>query len=692
MSDHAEPLTAHTLQKVWQRNWPDPIRPGQLVFAPSGERIALGSSFNLGVEGDSIGALAVYDASNGDIVHQTLDKWVVGPIAFSPDNQRLLTAEQQFREVGQVEEERVRILDGQSFSEQASHAIDFQNQTPEFSPDSRLLANDDLAVIDLTNGSERWRVSTSFGGVAWSPDATSLAVGGWIQEGSTALAVLDALTGTERVVTGTPGPAKALAYSPDGRAIAAGFDASPGWRIGLFDAAGGAELWEVLEENAALISSVRVSDDGRWIAAFGLLRDQNIGILGVYDLAQGRRRFPPVRIEAGAGRNPGPVMYSPTLRHIAVQAGRGVAVIDARTGLEYARTGPNDTCAAFAPDGGSIAVGMRANDFGFTGAVEKYDLGLEISRHAVDASLTAIEMSPAGTPLVAVGDTASAVTVIAAESGTRLARKPVPGTIASIVFADGGQAVVAGGSNGVRLFSVVGTRSWKVDAIGAVNALAIAGAGIATAAGKTARLLSSEDGQSRWPSPNTHPHTVTRIAASADGTWIATGCLDRKTRILDALTGSATPCAEGDGRVQALAFSPDAALLATANEDGNVILIDVASAAEQRRVTRPFGCSRIAFSFDGALLAAAWDDNAVSIFEITSSSPPQEVKRLVLAAPITGLAFHPGEATVAVAASGRPVVIYDARDGIELVRDPAAGAGQPIRVQRRWRPDRDGRR
>jgi hypothetical protein len=54
-------------------------------------------------------------------------------------------------------------------------------------------------------------------------------------------------------------------------------------------------------------------------------------------------------------------------------------------------------------------------------------------------------------------------------SGARLARKPIPGTIASMVFADGGQAVATGSSNGVRLFSIIGDRSWKVDAIGPVT-------------------------------------------------------------------------------------------------------------------------------------------------------------------------------------------------------------------------------
>jgi WD40 repeat protein len=218
----------------------------------------------------------------------------------------------------------------------------------------------------------------------------------------------------------------------------------------------------------------------------------------------------------------------------------------------------------------------------------------------------------------------------------------------------------------------VGERTWKADTIGVVNGLAVAGAAgewIAVAAARTVRLLAAADGHGRWPNPNTHPQTVTRVAADPLGTRIATGCADRGTRLLDAATGAATVVAEGDGRVQDLAFTPDGQLLATANQDGTVILVDVAKASERSRVTRPFGCSRIAFALDGTLLAAAWDDNTVSVYDLTTGeSPPPKLRELAFAAPVSGLAFNPAEHTVAIAVAGASVTVYDARDGIELVR------------------------
>ena len=241
-------------------------------------------------------------------------------------------------------------------------------------------------------------------------------------------------------------------------------------------------------------------------------------MLSVYSIVQGIPRFPSVQLDHLAQ-----VFYSPSRRHLVYgwnwlaepEIGHGLRVIDARTGLTNGSSASPIGDFAIAPHGGSAV----ASGSGF---VEMYDLGVEVSRFDVGAPLTAIEMSPAGTPLVAVADTSAAVSVIATAGGTRLARRPVPGTIAGLAFADGGQAVAVGGSNRVRLFSIVGERNWKVDTIGPVNALAAVGAGgaaIATAAGRTARLLNSTNGEGRGPPPTLtrRPSPASPPVATADG-------------------------------------------------------------------------------------------------------------------------------------------------------------------------------
>jgi WD40 repeat protein len=298
-----------------------------------------------------------------------------------------------------------------------------------------------------------------------------------------------------------------------------------------------------------------------------------------------------------------------------------------------------------------------------------YDAGVEISRHQGSFALSSIEMSATAQPVVVVADTSAAVTVLAAATGTELKRQPIPGTVAAVVLADDDQAVAVGGSAGVRLFSILGSRFWKLESIGGVNGLAMAtGAWIATAAGKTVRLLASVDGQSRWPAPNTHPQTVSRIACSSDGRWIGTGCVDRRTRILDASTGTETFNAAAEGKVRALAFQQaTGALLASGNDDGTVLLID-AETLTQRRVTHGFGCSQLAFSADGTLLVVSWDDKTVAVYDLTAAGDPPKLQEFRCTTPISVLAFHPSDNSVAVAAETTHVALHDPHTGTELAR------------------------
>lgn len=387
-------------------------------------------------------------------------------------------------------------------------------------------------VVEVDSGSERTRYAgrKRASQATFSPDGAWIAAVGQIEpspppfpENTARIWVFDASTGVERLVRDLY-QASTLAWSADSRSVA--------------------------------VRSVAVSEDGRWVT--GLATSATVG---VYEIERGMPRYPPTPIWGGSQ-----LLYSPTLRHIVVNARYGpaapgwvpysLAVIDARTGRNDADTGQSGvTQLAGARDGRWVVVG---GEKGPNGYIETYDLGIEVSRYSVGASLTEIAMSSAGPPLVAVADTSAAVTIILAENGTRLVRRPIPGVIASIAFADSDQAVVAGGSSGVRLSAVAGDRYWKVDTIGAVNALAAVGATgewIASAAGRSLHLLSSADGHARWSAPNTHPQAVTRIAANLDGTWIATGCADRRTRILSAATGTEVLSVEGDGKSEPLCSS-----------------------------------------------------------------------------------------------------------------------------------------
>ncbi|MFE3985907.1 neprosin family prolyl endopeptidase [Nocardia tengchongensis] len=661
-------------RKPLQANAPSPT----LAISPSGGLIAVGTSTGDG-NGNSLGSLTVFDARTGTVVCTVSDDWQVYSLAFSPDDRWLAVAEARFHRPG-IDQQRLRIVAAGTFAERCRFPAPLSTvpdrlafggdgswvvcSMNEFGPPTRVFA------FDAASGVERWRYHLrTVESLFLSRDSTVLAAAG-----SSGVVLLDPLTGTQRLRFPVPASTLRLACDPDNRRIAVGCGDGI---VRVFDAVTGAAVWSAsaVAGHTGSVVSIAISDDSQWVAAHSVI-DQpdsapNTGLLTVYDLEQGSPRFAPV--EFG---DFGTVAFSPALcdLFLTVPYGprpephafvSGFSVVDARTGALRARSSAGIQSLAVAPDGVSFTVGGEP-------FVETYDSGLLISSLTLGASPTALALSPAGTPLVAVADTGPAVTVFAASSGNMLARKPIPGTITAITFADRCTSVVAGGVAGVRLFSVVGDRSWKADTVGTVNALAAVGPGadwIATAAGRTVRLLSSAEGHERWAAPVTHPQAVTRIAASGDGAWIATGCTDRTTRILDSTTGTQTFGVTGDGKVRAIAFAPGRALLGTANEDGSLILIDAATATQRGRIDRPVGCARLAFGVDGTLLAAAWDDNTVSIYDISAPGPPPKLHEFICAAPISGLAVNPTDNTVAVTtADGTSISVRDPHSGIEPIR------------------------
>lgn len=679
-------------RSLWRMPLPPTATFPPVVFSPSGALIAAGTRVE---DSDtSSGSLTVFDARTGAIVHEVSDDWQVWALAFSPDSRWLAISEGRGPSPG-PSERQLRVIDAGTFTERCrfpgtlesvSDRIFFGRDgswvvgsLTDFSgPATRVFA------FDAATGAERWRQGfRSVPSFVLSQDSATVAVGG-----PDGVFILDALSGIRRRQIAPPTDIWRLAYSPDNRRIVVGcVDGT----VHVIDADTGTALWSVQTVTGnplnKAVNSIAISDDSRWVAIHtGIEQDafHLSGLLSAYDIEQGTPLFSPVEFI-----DPGDVRFSPSLCDLVINAPygprkphtpvppRGFSVVDARTSALRAYAPIGQGSFAMAPDGTSFAV--AGNPF-----AELYDSGLVVSSLTVDASPTAIAMSPAGTPLVAVADAEPGVTVFTAADGVRLARKPVPGTIADVVFADSGQAVVTGGNAGVRLFSVVGDQSWKTDTIGLVNAVVAVGPHgewIAAAAARTVRLLSSADGHERWATPNTHPQSVTRIAASPDGAWIATGCADRTTRILDAITGAQTFSVTGDGKVRALAFQPDRTLLGTGNEDGSIVLVDAATATERGRISRLVGCAHLAFGFDGTTLAAAWDDNTVSIHDITAPGPPPELLTFTVTAPVTALAVNPSDGSVAVSiANGTTAVARDPRTGIELIRllHPAPVVGVAI--------------
>jgi WD40 repeat protein len=651
-----------------------------VASAPSGQLVAAGTLVgNLGGPGPASGSLTVLRLATGEVVQAEATQWAVAGLAFSFDSKWLAVSESQAVGAG-PRTNRVRILEPDSLTVRCENSTGLPDLSIglAFDRNGKFVVAQTLSfeaaivyAFDAENGRELWRHSQLiFSPLCLAADSKSVAVG--MVDG---VLLLDTTDGTELHRMPLSGPAVSVAISPDNRWVAAGCDDG---MIRMFDAQTGQLATSVHLDGDGAVMSVNISRDSRWLAAVRMVETagiENAGELGVFDITTGAPRFAPVAVE-----HFGSARFSPSARDIVhgwgtiipSATGHHLTVLDAVTGTVKSSSRSIIRDFAICSDGAFAAAGGN-------GFAELYDLGVTVSRFDIGAPLAAVRMSPAGPPLVAVADTSAAVTVLTAKEATRLARQPVPGDISDLAIADRGQSVVAAGSSGVRLFSIVGApRTWTA-ALGAANALAVLGPAddsIAVAAGKNAHLLASADGQSRWPAPHSHPATITRIVASRDGKWIATGCLDRKTRLLDAATGAeAFSTAAAGGQIRAVTFASGSALLATANEDGTVILVDAAHAAEAGRVTRLIGCAHLAFSSDATLLATAWDDNTIFIHALTGGVPAP-VRQLPMSGAVSGLAFNPIDNTLAVATSDTSVTILDAHSGEDVI---ALMHPQPVR-------------
>ncbi len=535
-----------------------------------------------------------------------------------------------------------------------------------FSPHDATLASgsQDGTVIlwDVATRRILARLSSGHGGsapidnVAFSPDGKGLAVG----SAAGTLRLWDVAT---RRPLGQPlsdgrGAVAGLAYSPDGRILAAG----QGRAVVLWDAATGRPLGHSLVGAAGTVASVAFSPDGRTLAA-----GAGHGVV-LWDVATRRPVGRPFR---GHTRDVSTVAFSPDGTTLAAgSADRTIILWDVASHqrLGYILSGHQAavTGLAFSPDGNTLISSSSDATLRFWDVALQQQIGSPLTGHT--GAVDAVAFSSDGA-MMASGGTDHRVILWYVTPRSRIEQSLPLRTapLHNVVFSADGGVLATGGDNTVWLWDV--TRQRLLAALhsqaGTVYNVALSPDGRTLAVGTATGHLQFWDLATHrplGPAIAADTNTVNSVAFSPDGRALATGSLDGAVRLWDVASRHqlGSPLLGRAGEVWSVAFSPDGRLLASSGRDHAIRIWNVATHHLQGAplVGHTDAVWSVTFSPDGRLLASASWDNTVRLWDVASGRP--------LGPPLTGhsgsvdvVRFSPDGRTLASGSQDGTVILWD---------------------------------
>ncbi|TYB45420.1 WD40 repeat domain-containing protein [Actinomadura chibensis] len=233
---------------------------------------------------------------------------------------------------------------------------------------------------------------------------------------------------------------------------------------------------------------------------------------------------------------------------------------------------------------------------------------------------------PGGTRLAA--GCMDRVTVWRLPSGDPVTTLPVPGHTAKsstlLATPDGGLLLAAGAW--LRAYGPAWSERWAArrgsandhDAVALVN-----GRAVSAEWSGAIRVYDLDTGESAVAPLHGHPAPVRCVAATPDGTLLASGDDRGDIRLWRLSDGEQTGTAFGhSGRVTALAVAPDGGLLASAGKDGTVRLWRLPDGAAAGELTGHEGrVTHLAVTPDGRILASGGQDGTVRLWRLPDGAP-----------------------------------------------------------------------
>ncbi len=526
-------------------------------------------------------------------------------------------------------------------------------QIAAFSPDaSRLLVVDRLGGATVQSVALKQRLSTLQGssgnllcaGFSW--DGERLVVG-TAEDG---LQVFESSSGrlvwnarqkdSHAVATSTSGAveaAVAVAFAPDGRAIAAGDDSG---RVWIVDAASGQSLLR-LKGPASPIRCVSYSPDGQKLVAA-----TEDGALRIWEMPAGRELTTVSPEERGTGS----VGFSPDgSRLVGGEWDGKLRVWEVASGRElFTLQGHSDAIffAAYAPDGRQIVSAGRDQAVKVWGT----EPPLQVRRiESHDGPVRCVAASPDGLRAVTGHWDGTARVWELARDSEAVVVKPSQSEVNCVGWTADGRWILAGSGDGTTLV-------W--DANGMKDVLTLS----ARTTGQD--IFVARDGIAFKRDKN----LVESVVVSPGRKRILTGHCSGELVMWDALDGRQLLVWKGhESSVRTVAFSPDGQKALTAGNEGMVRVWESSTGRELLTLKGHRGpVSGAAFSPDGSRIVSAGYDQALWLWDAATGQQLQAFKGHV--GLLNSPGFSPdGQRIVAASGSSQGVLLWDVQTGRELL-------------------------
>jgi WD40 repeat protein len=454
-----------------------------------------------------------------------------------------------------------------------------------------------------------------------------------------------------------------LVFSPDGKTVAV---TGPHKDVALWDVQTGGRL-AGFEGHSELIMSLTFSQDGKYLASGDLG-----GVIKVWDMKTFReKRTITARKQWVQG-----IAFSPDSRVIAAAQGLSdVGVWDLSTGRElrsFATTGESINQAAFSPDGGKLVTTSKDGNLHLWDAATRR---ITATFEGHTGEVGPIAFSPDGKKM-ATGSTDRTVRLWDFSSAKEVGLIRGHGSaVRSIAWSPDGKSLTTGSLEGVlKMWDLEGTDFLPPASVAvAYFGARISPEGDPIAIGSDAQShvklwrISTGQAVAQLDEP---AEGILCAAFSKDGTYVATGGMDRLVKIWDAATGALIRTLKGHvDYVEGLDFSPDGRLLVSGGRDHNVIIWDLSAGSPVVRLESPqvTNTYRAVFSPDGKTVAAACNRGKVCLWDIKTG----QVLRTFTghSDQVTAIAFSPDAQRLATGGRDGTLRLWDVATGAE-VRKP----------------------